>query len=355
MPQSRCTLTAALPTRAPSRWFAFGRPAIALAFLAGLGPCPESRGAASRRDVRPQGVPRSQYLADIRSLSAEIAALEGAAVRRPSPRDAPEDWASSTVTNASTSARSGSIAALIAAPAKPRHLAGHALRARPPADRAWATRSSRPVTPGGHRRGRRRGPRSRRSWRRANSSRAPQPVARAAAGARREVVRGRDGRGSAAVAARRAARRSSSPGRPRLRRSSAWASGRRGPSPIVRAAHRSALAPLPRPARARASWRCAPSRGACGGTPATPSGVPTARLSCASRSRASGASTTRERRASTCRCSRRPTAAIPPMLDLTRRFEQIWYGNRARSPTMPDRLTDHLEALGCLRPGERAI
>jgi hypothetical protein len=45
----------------------------------------------------------------------------------------------------------------------------------------------------------------------------------------------------------------------------------------------------------------------------------------------------------------------PVMLDLTRRFEQIWYGNRAAADDDARRVTDHLEALGCLRPGERAI
>ena len=43
------------------------------------------------------------------------------------------------------------------------------------------------------------------------------------------------------------------------------------------------------------------------------------------------------------------------MLDLTRRFEQLWYGNRPVADDDARRLTDHLEALGCLRPGERAI
>jgi Domain of unknown function (DUF4129) len=43
------------------------------------------------------------------------------------------------------------------------------------------------------------------------------------------------------------------------------------------------------------------------------------------------------------------------MLDLTRRFEQIWYGNRAVAEDDARRVTDHLETLGCLRPGERAI
>ena len=82
------------------------------------------------------------------------------------------------------------------------------------------------------------------------------------------------------------------------------------------------------PTRARAgAARASPRRAR--GTPARPSGVPTARLWCASRSRASGASMTPERRASTCRCSRQPTNRHSAVLDLTRRFEQIWYGNRA--------------------------
>jgi hypothetical protein len=42
------------------------------------------------------------------------------------------------------------------------------------------------------------------------------------------------------------------------------------------------------------------------------------------------------------------------MLDLTRRFEQIWYGNRAVDADDTPRVTAHLETLGCLRPGERA-
>jgi Domain of unknown function (DUF4129) len=45
----------------------------------------------------------------------------------------------------------------------------------------------------------------------------------------------------------------------------------------------------------------------------------------------------------------------PAVLDLTRRFEQIWYGNRAAADDDARRVADHLEALGCLRPGERAI
>jgi len=43
------------------------------------------------------------------------------------------------------------------------------------------------------------------------------------------------------------------------------------------------------------------------------------------------------------------------MLDLTQRFEQIWYGNRTVAADDTPRVTAHLEALGCLRPGERAI
>jgi Domain of unknown function (DUF4129) len=43
------------------------------------------------------------------------------------------------------------------------------------------------------------------------------------------------------------------------------------------------------------------------------------------------------------------------MLDLTRRFEQVWYGNRPAGQDEAARVTAHLEELGCLRPGERAI
>jgi len=43
------------------------------------------------------------------------------------------------------------------------------------------------------------------------------------------------------------------------------------------------------------------------------------------------------------------------MLDLTKRFEQIWYGNRTVMPDDTPHVTAHLETLGCLRPGERAI
>jgi hypothetical protein len=43
------------------------------------------------------------------------------------------------------------------------------------------------------------------------------------------------------------------------------------------------------------------------------------------------------------------------LFDLTRRFEQVWYGNRPVAAEDARRMTDHLEALGCLRPGDRAI
>jgi Domain of unknown function (DUF4129) len=43
------------------------------------------------------------------------------------------------------------------------------------------------------------------------------------------------------------------------------------------------------------------------------------------------------------------------MLDLTRRFERIWYGNRPVEPDDALRATAQLEELGCLRPGERVI
>jgi hypothetical protein len=45
----------------------------------------------------------------------------------------------------------------------------------------------------------------------------------------------------------------------------------------------------------------------------------------------------------------------PLMLDLTQRFERIWYANRAAAADDTARVTAHLETLGCLRPGERAI
>jgi hypothetical protein len=45
----------------------------------------------------------------------------------------------------------------------------------------------------------------------------------------------------------------------------------------------------------------------------------------------------------------------PVMLDLTQRFERIWYANRAAAPDEMASVTAHLEALECLRPGERAI
>jgi Domain of unknown function (DUF4129) len=47
-------------------------------------------------------------------------------------------------------------------------------------------------------------------------------------------------------------------------------------------------------------------------------------------------------------------ARRPMILDLTRRFERVWYGNRPAAPDDTDRVTAHLEELGCLRPGERA-
>jgi hypothetical protein len=43
------------------------------------------------------------------------------------------------------------------------------------------------------------------------------------------------------------------------------------------------------------------------------------------------------------------------MTDLTQRFEQVWYGNRAMTADDRPRVTEHLQTLGCLRPGERAI
>jgi uncharacterized protein DUF4129 len=48
-------------------------------------------------------------------------------------------------------------------------------------------------------------------------------------------------------------------------------------------------------------------------------------------------------------------ARRPPILDMTRRFEQIWYGNRAAGDDDAASVATHLEVLGCLRPGERAI
>lgn len=41
--------------------------------------------------------------------------------------------------------------------------------------------------------------------------------------------------------------------------------------------------------------------------------------------------------------------------DLTRQFEQVWYGGRAASAEATAQLTAHLEHLGCLRGHERAI
>jgi hypothetical protein len=43
------------------------------------------------------------------------------------------------------------------------------------------------------------------------------------------------------------------------------------------------------------------------------------------------------------------------MTDLTRRFERVWYGNRPPASDDGERVVQHLEVLGCLRPGERAI
>ena len=43
------------------------------------------------------------------------------------------------------------------------------------------------------------------------------------------------------------------------------------------------------------------------------------------------------------------------LLDLTQRFERIWYGNRPVADDDASRVTAHLEELGCLRPGERVI
>jgi hypothetical protein len=44
-----------------------------------------------------------------------------------------------------------------------------------------------------------------------------------------------------------------------------------------------------------------------------------------------------------------------PLLDMTRRFEQIWYGHRIAGDNDATSVASHLEVLGCLRPGERAI
>jgi hypothetical protein len=44
-----------------------------------------------------------------------------------------------------------------------------------------------------------------------------------------------------------------------------------------------------------------------------------------------------------------------PMLgDLTRRFEQVWYGNRPATGDDARQVAAHLERLGCLHPGEQA-
>jgi hypothetical protein len=44
-----------------------------------------------------------------------------------------------------------------------------------------------------------------------------------------------------------------------------------------------------------------------------------------------------------------------PLVDMTRRFEQIWYGNRTAGDDDAASVASDLEVLGCLRPGERAI
>jgi hypothetical protein len=43
------------------------------------------------------------------------------------------------------------------------------------------------------------------------------------------------------------------------------------------------------------------------------------------------------------------------LADLTRQFEQIWYGGRAATADDAQKLSAHLERLGCLRESERAI
>jgi hypothetical protein len=53
--------------------------------------------------------------------------------------------------------------------------------------------------------------------------------------------------------------------------------------------------------------------------------------------------------------ARRDHGRRPVMLDLTQRFEQIWYGNRAASKDDVQCVTAHLETLGCLHAGERAM
>jgi hypothetical protein len=44
-----------------------------------------------------------------------------------------------------------------------------------------------------------------------------------------------------------------------------------------------------------------------------------------------------------------------PVTDLTRRFEQIWYGHRAPTADDAASMAEQLERLGCLRPDDRAI
>ena len=137
-----------------------------------------------------------------------------------------------------------------------------------------------------------------------------EPMARAAPGANREVVRGpvgttgrrsRDGPrhrarlrvGGGACGAHRARLLAG----PHDRRSSAW----RGAQPWRRRCRASARAGT---GASRARRRHVSVRRA------TPSGAPTVRRSFASKSRASGESTMRGRRASTYRCCPRPTAGI---------------------------------------------
>ena len=162
--------------------------------------------------------------------------------------------------------------------------------------------------------------------------------------------------GSAPGAARLAARRSSSPGQPRLRRSSAWGSGWRGRSPITRAASPlglgSGAAARPRARdlalRALAAARLGQTREAV----RCAYGAALVRLEEQGVWRIDDARTPREYLPLLPGDRQSP---LRSMLDLTRRFEQIWYGNRAAVADDARRVTDHLEALGCLRPGERAI
>jgi hypothetical protein len=52
---------------------------------------------------------------------------------------------------------------------------------------------------------------------------------------------------------------------------------------------------------------------------------------------------------------RRSDGRHATMADLTRRFEQIWYGNQPAAFDDAAHVRAHLEELGCLRPGEQAI